>query len=83
MPGNRVTVPAMSQNDPNTAEDDVEVVPMELPLSRRTIAWLARLHRATGDRPADIVASMLHDIMADDESVAASPSSKQSSRPLH
>ena len=57
----------MKLNLPNEESDDVEVVPMELPLDRRTIAWLARLHRVTGDRPADIIASMLEMIRIDDE----------------
>jgi len=61
---NRVEARAMNalQN-----QDDVEVVPLELPLDLRTIAWLARLTHVTGDRAADIVASMLRAIREDDE----------------
>lgn len=48
-------------------EDDIEIVPMELPLDRHTLAWLARLHRVTGDAPAYLIASMLRMIRVDDE----------------
>jgi hypothetical protein len=42
-----------------------KIVP--LPLDPETEFWLQRLARATGDRPAVIVASMLRDIRIDDE----------------
>lgn len=58
-------------SDLSEADDDAEVVPMELPLDPATIKWLARLHRATGDRPAAIVASMLRAIRIDDEATSA------------
>ena len=61
-------LPPMSKNQTIEADDDVELVPMLLPLDRETIAWLARLQRATGDHPNAMVASMLRDIRADDES---------------
>jgi hypothetical protein len=48
-------------------DEDVEVVPFELPIDRDTIAWLARLSRVTGDAPAALVASMLRMIRLDDE----------------
>lgn len=53
-----------------TLEDDeldVEVVPLDLPLDRATVSWLARLANATGAHPRAIVASMLKDIRVDDE----------------
>lgn len=50
-----------------TIDEDVEVVPMELPLDRRTVRWLARLHSLNGQHPAEIVASMLRLIRIDDE----------------
>ena len=46
--------------------DDVEIFPAQLPLDPETIAWLARLHRATGTHPNEIIASMLRDIREDD-----------------
>ena len=59
-------------------KDDTEVISMELPLDRQTIVWLLRLTCVTGDRPADIVASILHDIRVDDEHADDGPSP-----PLH
>ena len=47
--------------------ETVELVPLDVPLDAATIAWLARLARATGDHPADMVASMLRMIRIDDE----------------
>lgn len=47
--------------------EDIEDVPMLLPLDPATIAWLARLHRVTGDHPREIIASMLRQIRVDDE----------------
>jgi hypothetical protein len=47
--------------------EDLEIVPLDVPLDAATIAWLARLSRATGDHPADMVASMLRMIRIDDE----------------
>ena len=54
----------MSQKQENEA---TEIVPLDLELDAATIAWLARLARATGDHPADMVASMLRMIRIDDE----------------
>ena len=54
----------MSQKQEN---EDLEIVPLDVPLDADTIAWLARLVRATGDGPAEIVASMLRMIRIDDE----------------
>ena len=48
-------------------ENELEIVPLDVPLDAATIAWLARLSRATGDHPADMVASMLRMIRIDDE----------------
>jgi hypothetical protein len=48
-------------------DNDVEVVPLDVPMDNATIMWLARLCRVTGARPAAIVASMLRDIRVDDE----------------
>ena len=47
--------------------DDVEIFPAQLPLDQATIAWLARLHRVTGDHPNEMIASMLRQIREDDE----------------
>ena len=47
--------------------DNLEIVPLDVPLDAATIAWLAQLARATGDGPAEIVASMLRMIRIDDE----------------
>lgn len=58
-------------------EDDVEVVPMELPLDRATIAWLARLHNLTGDHPRIMIASMLRMIRTDDEALHSKPKRKR------
>ena len=58
----------MSQKQENEA---TEIVPLDLELDAATIAWLARLSRATGDRPADMVASMLRMIRIDDEAADA------------
>ncbi len=55
--------------------EDVEIVPLDVPLDAATIMWLARLARATGDHPADMVASMLRMIRIDDE--AAHPADGQ------
>lgn len=52
---------------PRPENENVEVVPLDVPLDPATIAWLARLARVTGDHPADIVASMLRMIRIDDE----------------
>ena len=48
-------------------DKNLEIVPLDVPLDADTIAWLARLVRATGDGPAEIVASMLRMIRIDDE----------------
>ena len=58
----------MSQKQEN---EITEVVPLDLELDAATIAWLARLARATGDHPADMVASMLRMIRIDDEAADA------------
>jgi len=52
--------------------ENLEIVPLDVPLDADTIAWLARLSRATGDHPADMVGSMLRMIRIDDQ--AADPS---------
>jgi hypothetical protein len=54
-------------------DENVEVVPLDLPLDRETVHWLARLSRVTGDHPRRIVASMLHDIRIDDEAAHRRP----------
>lgn len=47
-------------------EDDVEIVPLELPLDRETVAWLSRI--SVNDRDAaKKVACMLRLIREDDE----------------
>jgi hypothetical protein len=48
-------------------DDEVELVPLDLPLDRETMSWLAQLANITGAAPSSIVASMLRDIRKDDE----------------
>jgi hypothetical protein len=60
----------MPENEP------LEVVPLDVPLDPATIAWLARLVRATGDPPAEIVASMLRMIRIDDQAAHAEDQTK-------
>ena len=50
-----------------TDDDDSDVLPISL--DGVTIARLARLSRACGAHPAALAASLLHDILADDEAV--------------
>lgn len=63
--------------DKQSEEDEVEVVPMELPLDRATIAWLAHLHNLTGDHPRIMIASMLRMIRVDDEALHSKPKRKR------
>ena len=46
-------------------DDDTELLPISL--DGVTVARLCRLARACGDHPAKIAASLLHDLLADDE----------------
>lgn len=56
----------MQTREPYDVEDDVELVPLELPLDRDTRAWLNRLSR--NDREAaEMVANMVRMIREDDE----------------
>ncbi len=48
-------------------DDVIELVRAVLPLDRRTMRWLDRLQRVTGDAAADMIARMLRDIRVDDE----------------
>ena len=48
-------------------DDDSETLP--IPLDGKTVERLLRLARACGDDPATIAASLLRDILADDEAV--------------
>jgi hypothetical protein len=47
-------------------EDDVEFVPLALPLDRATISWLNRMSRNDVEA-AEIVASLIRSIREDDE----------------
>ena len=64
----------MSLNPDN--DNNLEIVPLDVPLDAATIAWLARLVRVTGDGPAEIVASMLRMIRIDDEAADAGDQTK-------
>ena len=56
----------MQITDTDEDGDAVEIVPMELPLDRDTVSWLARM--AKDDRQAaSMIASMLKEIRRDDE----------------
>ena len=46
-------------------EDEVRAY-LSVPLTREQVEWLARLVKATGDLPGDIIASMLEHIRVDD-----------------
>jgi hypothetical protein len=60
----------MQMRKPSGVEDDVELVPLELPLDRDTIAWLNRMSR--NDREAaEMVATMVRMIREDDERAEA------------
>lgn len=48
-------------------DDTPNVLPLEL--GNKTMARLLRLAAACGDSPEKIAASLLHDILADDEAV--------------
>lgn len=50
-----------------TIDDEVEVVPLALPLDRKTISWLNRMSK-NDIEAAEVVASMLRAIREDDES---------------
>ena len=50
-----------------TAHDDTETLP--IPLDGKTVERLLRLARACGDAPDKVAASLLRDILADDEAV--------------
>lgn len=45
--------------------DDTEIVP--IPLDAETRVRLARLARFVGDHPVKVAASLLHDLLRDDE----------------
>ena len=47
--------------------DDVEIVPIALPLDRGTVAWLCRISHANDAAAAEIIATMLRAIREDDE----------------
>lgn len=55
---------AMSESSDRKDDEIEEVV---IPLDRVTIARLARLSRIVGDHPTSVAASLLHDILKDDE----------------
>jgi hypothetical protein len=47
--------------------EDVEHVPLVLPLDRATVAWLLRLSLGNDNYAASLVASMIRSIREDDE----------------
>jgi hypothetical protein len=53
----------------NTMEDldDVEIVPLALPLDRATVSWLIRMTGGDDGRAAELIASMIRGIREDDE----------------
>jgi len=48
-------------------DDDIELVPLSLPLDRATRKWLVGIAKGSDNEAARIIASMLHDIRVDDE----------------
>jgi hypothetical protein len=46
--------------------DDVEIVPLALPLDRATISWLSRMSR-NDIEAAELIASILREVVIDDE----------------
>jgi hypothetical protein len=46
-------------------EDDIELVPV--PMDRETRARLVMLSHIVGDRPTKVAASLLHDLLLEDE----------------
>ena len=55
----------------DSSTQDVERVPLELPLDQETRRWLTHLSGGNDVIAAEIIASMLHDIRIDDESAHA------------
>lgn len=49
--------------------DDVEIVPLALPLDRDTVAWLLRMTNGDDAHAAEIVASIVRQVREDDEEV--------------
>lgn len=47
--------------------DDIEVVPLDLPLDRETASWIAKIAADQGCHLCQVVAAILHDIRVDDE----------------
>ena len=47
--------------------EEVEIVPLALPLDRATVAWLLRISRGNDAEAAEMVASMIRAIREDDE----------------
>jgi hypothetical protein len=52
---------------PDEETDDIEVVPLALPLDRATVAWLLRLSGGNDSEAAEMIASMIRSIREDDE----------------
>lgn len=48
-------------------DDDIEFIPLQLPLDNDTREWLTALARGSDAEAARIIASMLRDIRLDDE----------------
>lgn len=53
----------------NTIEDldDVEIVPLALPLDRDTVSWLMRMTKGDDAQAAEIIASIVRQVREDDE----------------
>ena len=54
-----------------TVEDDVEFVPLALPLDRETISWLTRLSQGNDATAAEFIASIVREAREDDEAAHA------------
>jgi hypothetical protein len=54
-------------------DDEIEILPVDLPLDRRTAAWLEELAEETGAEPEVLIASILHDVRTDDDEIERIP----------
>lgn len=70
---NRERLPESTMTIFETIEDvdDVEIVPLALPLDRATISWLTRLSRGNDATAAEFIASIVREVREDDEAAHA------------
>lgn len=47
--------------------EDIEIVPLALPLDRGTVAWLLRMTEGDDAKAAEIIASIVREVRVDDE----------------